>query len=83
MKPYIKIYLDFFGYLPDEYIPCEVCGKYHRDPIHHIEPRGMGGRAGADGIKNLIGLCLECHILAEKKIITKQQSKNIVERRKK
>jgi len=42
---YKKVYCDFFGYsmFPDEFIPSEI-SKDRSIDIHHIYPKGMGGR---------------------------------------
>lgn len=60
MKRHVKVYLDYFGYLGSDYIPCEVCGGVAVD-IHHIKCRGMGGSLGCDCIENLMALCRSCH----------------------
>ena len=57
MKNYTKIYLDYFGYGIEDFIPCEVCGNKAVD-IHHIEARGMGGTN-----ENLMALCSYCHVV--------------------
>jgi predicted restriction endonuclease len=61
MKKHTKIYLDYFGYSIEDFIPCESCGAKAVD-IHHIEARGMGGSKEADTIGNLMALCREHHI---------------------
>jgi predicted restriction endonuclease len=61
MKKHTKIYLDYFGYGIEDFIPCESCGAKAVD-IHHIEARGMGGNKEADKIGNLMALCREHHI---------------------
>lgn len=53
--------MEYFGYVMDDFIPCEVCGKKAVD-IHHIKARGMGGRKTADTIENLMAVCRECHV---------------------
>lgn len=60
MKKHTKIYIDYFGYGIDDYIPCELCGEGAVD-IHHIVCRGLGGSKTKDHIENLMGLCRECH----------------------
>lgn len=60
MKRHIKVYMDYFGYGIDDFIPCEVCGKKAVD-IHHIDCRGGGGSKTCDFIQNLMALCRECH----------------------
>ena len=61
MKKHVKLYLDFFGYGLEDFIPCEICRKKAVD-IHHIKARGMGGSKSADKIENLMALCREDHI---------------------
>lgn len=63
MKKHTKIYLDYFEYGEQDFIPCENCGKKAVD-IHHIEVKGMGGSKAKDYIENLIALCRKCHELA-------------------
>jgi len=60
MKAHTKLYLDFFGYDTNEFIPCEICNSKAVD-IHHIEARGMGGTNQPEDINNLMALCRECH----------------------
>lgn len=62
MKPYIRLYLDYFGFatLDGEYIPCEVCRARAVD-IHHIKARQKGGSKDKDFIENLMALCRSCH----------------------
>ena len=68
MKNHTKIYLKFFGFSTDEFIPCEVCQSRAVD-IHHIECRGMGSSKEKDTIENLMAVCRECHIkYGDKKI---------------
>lgn len=65
MKAHTKIYMDFFDYVIDDFIPCEVCGRRAVD-VHHINPRGMGGSKTKDYIENLVGLCREHHNKCER-----------------
>ena len=58
MKKYIKIYIDYFGFGEQDYIPCEICKRKSVD-IHHILPKSKGGK---DLVNNLIALCRQCHI---------------------
>lgn len=62
MKPHTKIYMDFFGYSEEDFIPCEVCSQRAVD-IHHLKSRGMGGdpKKKKDVIENLMALCRKCH----------------------
>ena len=61
MQNHTKIYLNHFGYIGEDFIPCEVCGSKAVD-IHHIHRRGMGGSKDADKIENLMAVCRSCHI---------------------
>ena len=61
MKPWTKLYMDYFGYDTSDFICCEVCGKKAVD-THHVEARSMGGTKKKDVISNLMALCRECHI---------------------
>lgn len=66
MKPHIKIYLNYFGYGEQDFIPCtnpECSCK--AVSIHHIDKRGMGGSRNKDYIENLAALCMECHTKAD------------------
>ena len=60
MKKYKKVYLDYYGLTPEDFIPCEGCGSTAVD-IHHIHPKGMGGSKTKDYIENLVAVCRECH----------------------
>jgi len=57
---YKKVYITFFNYSKEDYIPCEFCKKQAVD-IHHIDNKGMGGSVSKDFIENLVALCRECH----------------------
>lgn len=61
MKRYTKLYLEYFGYVVDDFIPCEVCGSRAVD-LHHIDCRGMGGSKDKDHIDNIMALCREHHM---------------------
>tara|TARA_R110000851_G_scaffold164365_3_gene308602 strand:+ start:298 stop:561 length:264 start_codon:yes stop_codon:yes gene_type:complete len=60
MKKHTKIYMKYFDYFSNEFIPCEVCESKAVD-IHHIMARGMGG-SEKDNINNLMAVCRKCHI---------------------
>lgn len=62
MKKHTKIYLNYFGYGEQDYIPSELSGKKAND-IHHIDARGMGGSGKLDVIENLMALTREEHNL--------------------
>ena len=57
MKPYVKVYMNHFGYGEQDFIPSELSGKRAHD-IHHIKFRSQGGK---DEIENLIALTREEH----------------------
>lgn len=61
MKRHVKIYMDYFGYVLDDIVCCEVCGKVGVD-IHHLKARGMGGTTREDTIEGLMCLCRDCHV---------------------
>ena len=64
MKPHVRIALRARKLSGCEDWPCEVCGKpglVGLMDVHHIEPRGMGGRKNANTPDNLIICCRECH----------------------
>lgn len=61
MRNHTKVYMSFFGYGEESFVPCEVCGARAVD-IHHIDARGMGGSGDKDVIENLMGVCRKCHI---------------------
>ena len=60
MKPYVRIYMNYFGYAEDDFIPCEITGLKSSE-IHHIDCRGMGGSKTKDYIENLMAVSRECH----------------------
>ena len=53
--------MESFGYVLDDFIPCEICQARAVD-IHHIENRGSGGSKTKDTIDNLMAVCRSCHI---------------------
>ena len=57
MIAYKRIYLEYFQYGIDDYVPSEVSGKRATE-IHHILPKSLGGK---DEIENLIALTREEH----------------------
>ena len=61
MQNHTKVYMNFFGYGEQDFIPCEMCGSRAVD-VHHIEKRN---KTKNDYIENLVGLCRDCHIKAE------------------
>ena len=75
-KKHTKIYLDYFGYGEQDFIPCERCGVKSVD-IHHIKSRGMGGSKECDYIENLQALCRNCHDCAHNGVLSKDWLKAI------
>lgn len=63
MKPHVRIYMQYFGYGDQDFIPCEACGAKAVD-IHHINGRGKG----KDVISNLMALCRKHHTQAHENI---------------
>ena len=57
MKKHTGIYMKYFNFGEQDFIPCEVCSAQAVD-VHHIE---FKSRRGKDEINNLIGLCRKCH----------------------
>ena len=57
MQKHTKIYLDYFEYGDQDFVPSEISGKRAQD-IHHILFRSHGGK---DEIENLIALTREEH----------------------
>lgn len=79
MQKHTKIYMDYFGYGIDDFIPCEMCGAKAVD-IHHITPRSKFGRNTEDKmntIDNLIALCRNCHNMAHGEDYTKNELHDI------
>ena len=64
MQKHTKVYMQFFDYGEQDFIPCEYCGNRAVD-IHHLDSRGMGGSKNKDNIENLIALCRAHHLKAE------------------
>lgn len=60
MKKHTKVYLDYFGYGEDDFIPSEISG-YRAVDINHIHCRGMGGSNNKDNIENLMAMTREEH----------------------
>lgn len=62
MKPHVKLYMKFFSFGTEDFIPCEIpdCCRRAVD-VHHIDARGMGGTEGKDVIENLMAMCREHH----------------------
>ena len=61
MKNHTKVYMNFFNYVEQDFIPCEMCNSKAVD-VHHLERRN---KTKNDYIENLVGLCRDCHNSAE------------------
>jgi hypothetical protein len=59
MKKYTKVYLEYFNYDINSFVPCEVCQSRATD-IHHIIARSQN-KSLENEISNLMALCRECH----------------------
>ena len=65
MQKHTKVYMQFFNYEEQDFVPCEMCGSRAVD-IHHLERQSkFGKKKEKDYIENLIGVCRDCHIKAE------------------
>lgn len=80
MQKHTKVYLDFFKYGIEDFIPCEIAwseGQTKRaTETHHITGRGKG----KDVIDNLMAVCRENHERCENKrkpYISKERQKEI------
>ncbi len=69
-QKHITVYRNYFN-IGDQDVPlCEVCGSHNGTEIRHIHSRRHVSFKHNDktystnDIKNLIGLCRKCHILA-------------------
>lgn len=60
MQSYTKIYMKFFDYGIEDFIPCEVCGKIATE-IHHIIPRSQD-KSLLNEITNCMAICRTCHL---------------------
>lgn len=58
MNAHTKIYFDYFGYFPGQWVVCECCEVRGADHVHHIE-HGADGRK--NHIENLAAVCYYCH----------------------
>jgi hypothetical protein len=73
MQKHTKIYLDYFDYGEQDFIPCEVEPNLRAVDIHHIRGRGKG----KDVIENLMGLSRKWHDRAHKELISKEELQEI------
>lgn len=80
---YKENYLKGRGLDRSDIILCEVCKSVAVD-IHHIVPRSKFGSKRIEecnAFTNLIALCRECHELAHKEVIKKEELYHLVELR--
>jgi len=69
MNRHTKIYMDYFGYSPGDFIPSELSGNPAVD-INHIDCKGMGGNPSGDKdvIENLMAMTREEHVMYGDKV---------------
>uniref|UniRef100_A0A6M3KN09 Putative homing endonuclease n=1 Tax=viral metagenome TaxID=1070528 RepID=A0A6M3KN09_9ZZZZ len=67
MKKHVKNYFKYFGYIHQNEIMCENCGRLAVD-LHHIE---YGRYKRDDSVENIIALCRDCHNKAHNSEIPK------------
>lgn len=76
MVKHKRVYLKALGAGEQDIVFCEVCHAPAVD-IHHIIPKGMGGRANADVEENLIALCRHCHEAAHQNALDQSRLQKI------
>tara|TARA_R110000824_G_scaffold64463_3_gene168383 strand:+ start:441 stop:749 length:309 start_codon:yes stop_codon:yes gene_type:complete len=65
MRKHTKVYMDFFDFGEQDFVPCEMCGSKAVD-VHHLTKQSkFGSKKEKDFIENLIGVCRDCHNNAE------------------
>ena len=62
MVKHKKIYLDYYGFGEQDFVPCEYTGLRAQD-IHHLNFKSQGGK---DEIENLIAVTRKVHERAHK-----------------
>ena len=76
MKNHVKVYLSYYGYGEEDVVVCECgCGGV-ANQVHHLLPRGRGGK---DNIENLIALTMKCHEKAERGVDHKTFNEKLIE----
>jgi len=65
VQRHTKIYLEYFGYGEQDYIPSEISGSPATGGIHHIILKSAGGK---DVIENLMALTKDEHDQAHFKL---------------
>jgi len=63
MQKHIRNFIKHYNLTEGEVFMCQYCNNAPAVDIHHI--RGRLG-TNADDVKNLIGLCRQCHMQAHK-----------------
>lgn len=60
MREHTRLYMKFFGFGEQDFIPSELSGQKAVD-IHHINSRGSGGTTQEEDIENLMAVTREEH----------------------
>jgi len=68
MQKHTRIYMKYFDYGEQSFIPCEACGNRAND-VHHVNGRGKD----KDVITNLMALCRDCHTKAHEGKLSKSE----------
>ena len=73
MQKHTKIYMSYFDFGEEDFIPCEFPHHLPSNDIHHINGRGKG----KDIIENLMALCRTHHEMCELEHISKEEVQQI------
>jgi hypothetical protein len=57
---YTKVYMDYFDYGEQDFIPCEICGCRSSE-IHHIHARSQR-KDLLNSIENIMAICRKDHM---------------------
>lgn len=60
MQAHTKIFMKYYGYGEQDFIPCFACHNRSTE-IHHLIFRSQGGK---NNIENLCAICRNCHNMA-------------------
>ncbi len=79
MQKHIRVYRQFFEIGDQDLCGCERCDSYQGGEIHHIHSRGLKGFIrntvwyDINDILNLIYLCRDCHNMAHRNQLEKEE----------